>query len=196
MSKELPSSYTTLFGQIDIAEGNEARSVLSPSAYLVDLLQLKDGITRDLTKDFHARRPDVQNIRLDQANTFGEIPFLTLANQVMGTGLGASTLTGNLFPPPLPFSEQHLRMQIYADKLGTSLDELQRLYRGAADSHQSARLRLGFSVEEHALYSTAHDTDADLMKLWGVMTLSTIRGSDVALIKDKPRTSSASRSRS
>jgi len=185
MSKELPSSYTTLFGPIDIAEGNEARSVLSPSAYLVDLLQLKDSISRDLTQDFHARRPDVQNIRLDQANTFGEIPFLTVANQVMGTGLSAATLTDNLYPPPLPFSEQHLRMQLYAEKLGTSLDELQRLYRTTANAHLSARLRLGFSVEEYAMYSTAHDTDAELKKLWGVMDLSTIRGSDVALIKDK-----------
>src|SRR5689334_23337313 len=122
MTKELPGSYTSLFGPIDVAEGNEARSVLSPSAYLVDLLQLKDSVLLDFMKDFHQRRPDIRAIPLDQAHTFGEIPFLNVANQIMGTGLPASALTGSLFPPPLPFSEQHLRMQLYAKQLGTDLD--------------------------------------------------------------------------
>src|SRR5678815_791477 len=72
---ELQSSFTTLFGPIDHADGNEARSVLSPSAYLVDLLQLRDSQIGDFT-DYHARRPDVRSIHLDQANTFTEIPFL------------------------------------------------------------------------------------------------------------------------
>lgn len=189
MSKELPSSFTSLFGPIDVAEGNEARSVLSPSAYLVDLLQIKDGVTPDFTKDFHERRPDVRGIHLDQANTFGEMPFLTVANQIMAKLMKKLSpgvaLASPLFPPPLPFSEQYLRMQLHAAKLGTDLDELQRLYSTAVDSHLSARLRLGLSAEEHALYTTEHDTDAKLKQLWGVTDLTAIRGLDVSLIKDK-----------
>jgi hypothetical protein len=68
-------------------------------------------------------------------------------------------LAGSLFPPPLPFSEQHVRLALYAEKLGTNLDEIQRLYRSSVDAHTSARLHLGLSQEEHALFSTAHDSD-------------------------------------
>src|SRR3954451_4297023 len=118
MSNELASSFTTLFGPIDHAEGNESRSVLSPAAYLVDLLELRDNLVSGWT-DYHARRPDVRLIHLDQASTFTEIPFLDVANAVMGAALKqlvggtedidtvvGRVLTGALFPAPLPFSEQ------------------------------------------------------------------------------------------
>src|SRR5687768_13273487 len=56
-------SFTDLFGPIDKAEGLDARSVLSPAAYLVDLLQLKDSVSPG-TNDYHVRRPDVGQIPL------------------------------------------------------------------------------------------------------------------------------------
>ncbi|HEX8110985.1 MAG TPA: hemopexin repeat-containing protein, partial [Kofleriaceae bacterium] len=193
----MKSSFTSLFGPIDHAEGNESRSVLSPAAYLVDLLELRDSIVTGWT-DYHARRPDVRGIHLDQASTFTEIPFLDVANAVMGAAtrqlVGGTedvdtvvgrVLTGTLFPPPLPFSEQHLRLQLYAGKLGTSLDEIQRLYRASADAHLSARLRLGLGPEEYALFSTAHDSDDGIKKLWGVSDLAALDGSDVGGIEQK-----------
>ncbi|HEX8108460.1 MAG TPA: hemopexin repeat-containing protein [Kofleriaceae bacterium] len=193
MSTEPETNYTTLFGSMDHAEGNEARSVLSPAAYLVDLLQLRDSVIHDLTMGYHARRPDVQAIRLDQASTFTEIPFLDVANAVMSAALkqvvGGTKdidttvnheLTSNRFPPPLPFSEQHLRLQVYAEKLGTHLEEIERLYRTAVDAHRSARLRLGLSQEEYDLFSTPHDEE--IAALWGVDP-GELDGSDLELIK-------------
>jgi hypothetical protein len=184
MSEELPSSYTTLFGPIDHVEGNEARSVLSPAAYLVDLLQLRDR-TLSAWTGYHARRPDVRHIHLNQANTFTEIPFLDIANQVMGALVADGALAGRLFPPPLPFSEQHFRLELYAKKLGTRLDELQRLFRSSVDAHASARLRLGLSQEEYALFSTARDSDEGIRALWGVDAPAVLSGSNVELIKKK-----------
>ena len=58
-SDQLPS-YTDLFGDIDRAEGLEARSVLSPAAYLVDLLQLKDGAAPDQDPDHLGHQPSQQ----------------------------------------------------------------------------------------------------------------------------------------
>src|SRR5687767_653986 len=147
MTNELASSYTSLFGPIDHVEGNEARSVLSPAAYLVDLLQLRDSLVSGWS-DYHARRPDVRQIQLDQASTFTEIPYLEVANKVMEALVPAGALASRLFPPPLPFSEHHLRLRLYAEKLGTSLDEIQRSYRASVDAHLSARLQLGLSEEE------------------------------------------------
>ncbi len=40
MSDKNTPNYVKLFGDIDFREGNEARSVYSPAAYLADLLQL------------------------------------------------------------------------------------------------------------------------------------------------------------
>ncbi|OJH33892.1 hemopexin repeat-containing protein [Cystobacter ferrugineus] len=184
MNEELPSSYTTLFGPIDHSEGNEARSVLSPAAYLVDLLELRDSLVSGWT-GYHARRPDVRHIHLNQSNTFTEIPYLDIANEVMGALVSDGALAGRLFPPPLPFSEQHFRLKLYAEKLGTSLDELQRLYRSSVDAHVSARLRLGLSQEECSLFSTAHDSDDGIKALWGVDDPASVSGADVELIKKK-----------
>ena len=179
MNNELPSSFTTLFGPIDHADGNESRSVLSPAAYLVDLLELRDSLVSGWT-DYHERRPDVRLIPLDQANTFTEIPFLDVANAVMGALVTGDVLAASLFPPPLPFSEQHVRLKLYAEKLGTSLDELQRLYRSSVDAHLSARLRLGLSQEEYALFTTAQDSDPGIKQLWGEDQLGLLDGSDTA----------------
>jgi hypothetical protein len=197
MSNELASSFTTLFGAMDHAEGNESRSVLSPAAYLVDLLELRDNLVSGWT-DYHARRPDVRLIHLNQASTFTEIPFLDVANAVMGAALKqlvggtenvdtvvGHVLTGALFPSPLPFSEQQFRLKLYAEKLGTSLDEIQQRYRVSVDAHLSARLRLGLSQEDYALFSTAHDSPDGIKALWGVADPATLDGSDVELIKDK-----------
>jgi hypothetical protein len=195
MSNELESSYTTLFGAIDHAEGNEARSVLSPTAYLVDLLRLQDSPGGPVASDpngYHGRRSDVSKIPLDQANTFTEIPHLAIANEVMEARVArlppsvAGNGLGSLFPPPLPFSEQHLRLKLYAEKLGTSLDELQRIYRSSVDARTSARLRLGLSQEEYGLFSTSRESEDGIKDLWGVADLATLRsGKNLEPIKKK-----------
>jgi hypothetical protein len=200
MNNDLSSSYTSLFGPMDHADGNEARSVLSPAAYLVDLLWLRDSLISQASEPLdhpetwagiHARRPDVRSIQLNQASTFTEIPFLDIANDVMSALVPAGALASSQFPPPLPFSEQHARLKLYAGKLGTSLDEIQRLYRSGVNAHTSARLQLGLSQEEYSLFSTAHDSssggdpDAGIKALWGVTDVTTLNGSDVELIKKK-----------
>lgn len=177
---EMPSSFTTLFGPIDHAEGSEARSVLSPIAYLVDLLMLTEDA------GYHARRPDVRQILLDHASTFTEVPQLQIANEVMQKLATAGELASN-FPAPLPFSEQALRLRVYAEKLGTTLDALQRMFRSGLDGHLSARLLLGLSQEELDLFATARDSDTTVLELWGVTAteLGTLKQGNVELIKQK-----------
>lgn len=176
---EMPSSFTTLFGPIDHAEGSESRSVLSPVAYLVDLLMLTEDA------GYHGRRPDVRQILLDHANTFTEVPQLEIANKVMDRLVTAGDLAKN-FPAPLPFSEQALRLRVYADKLGTTLDALQRMFRSGLDGHLLARLLLGLSEEEFNLFATARDSDTTVLELWGESTdLDELKAGNVELIKHK-----------
>ena len=42
MNEQNIPNYQKLFGEIDVREGDEARSVYSPAAYLTDLLQVID----------------------------------------------------------------------------------------------------------------------------------------------------------
>ncbi len=78
-----------LFGSLDSFECEECQSVLSPAAYLVDLLQyLKpisangDGVT-NARDALLLRRPDIQYIALDCNNTNITLPYIDLVNEIL-----------------------------------------------------------------------------------------------------------------
>lgn len=178
LAVDLPS-FTELFGDIDQAEGLAARSVLSPAAYLVDLLQLRDSVVDDVpgsdTNDYHQRRPDVAEIPLDEVRTFGEVPHLEISNAVMKTlaerdlpGDVREQLASAIFPAPLPYSQDHARLSLYLRKLGVEASELYRRYQRPVDGLTVARLRLGLSEPELALFTTPRASDAGIAELWGV----------------------------
>lgn len=104
-NKVIPS-FEELFGNQDFNSSDEYRTVLSPAAYLVDLLMLKDvqmgtntdqdaypigdieirpeGSDDDNVQDRISRfRKDIYNIRLNRANTITEIPYLDIVNKVL-----------------------------------------------------------------------------------------------------------------
>ena len=64
MQTNIPN-YADLFGNIDFKEGDDARTVYSPAAYLSDLLQMLDDEFDPSTVDFDARRGDIKDIDLD-----------------------------------------------------------------------------------------------------------------------------------
>ena len=95
-----------LFGSLDFCECEHCRSVLSPAAYLVDLLQILDRSPKDWA-DFvvawdedHqprryadryvnpydaliARRPDIPHIPLTCENTQTALPYIDLVNEIL-----------------------------------------------------------------------------------------------------------------
>jgi len=77
---------SVLFGSLDACECSDCRSVLSPAAYLVDLLQFLErrvagtGNARDVML---ARRPDLQYIALDCANTDVTLPYIDVVNELL-----------------------------------------------------------------------------------------------------------------
>lgn len=88
---DLPS-YEDLFGSLDYYDVDNYQSVLSPSAYLVDLVKFyADHIhAKQSTQQYSLwyRRPDLLNIELDDANSTTVIPQIGIANQVMKNMLG------------------------------------------------------------------------------------------------------------
>ncbi|KAH8891961.1 hypothetical protein GQ53DRAFT_841289 [Thozetella sp. PMI_491] len=80
-----------LFGESVFSECEECNSVLSPAAYLVDLLHSLPPNARDELK---ARRSDIWDIGLSCENTNTEIPLIDLANEVLEAYL-SSVLPGS-----------------------------------------------------------------------------------------------------
>jgi peptidoglycan hydrolase-like protein with peptidoglycan-binding domain len=93
----------TLFGSVDYCECDHCQSVLSPAAYLVDILAFIDpnqqawatikgaykartGADYSLRKPFdvlNERRPDIKNIALTCENTNVALPHIDLVNEIL-----------------------------------------------------------------------------------------------------------------
>ncbi|MEM1256411.1 MAG: Tc toxin subunit A [Cyanobacteria bacterium P01_H01_bin.21] len=83
-------AYSTLeeiFGEMDYCACQHCRSVLSPAAYLVDLLQFIDPPTYEKENPLNVlleqRRPDIQHLQLTCENTNTVIPYIDLVNEIL-----------------------------------------------------------------------------------------------------------------
>ncbi|SLM48754.1 protein of unknown function [Nitrospira japonica] len=83
-----------LFGNLTTCECAHCQSVLSPAAYLVDLLRFLDpqsDATRTVTPALStllARRPDIADIELTCRNTTQEVPYIDLVLEVLENAIG------------------------------------------------------------------------------------------------------------
>ena len=87
----------TLFGSMDFCACEHCRSVLSPAAYLVDLLQFLDhpeAGDKNPQKVLLERRPDIQHLPLTCENTNTPVPYIDLVNEVLEYFVVHDSLTG------------------------------------------------------------------------------------------------------
>jgi hypothetical protein len=92
--KKIPS-YTELFGSLDLCDCEHCRSVYSPAAYFVDLLEFLKNSTPNsagltpldvlvgTNQWMPGRRPDLPHIKLTCENTNTTIPYVDLVNEVL-----------------------------------------------------------------------------------------------------------------
>ena len=147
MNSKLPS-YDALFG-IDFKEGEAARSVYSPAAYLADLLQLIDD--HFATADLDIRRSDLKEILLDGEHTFSEIPYLDVVTEVLENKVLGSpyvTLKEAKYPFNLPFNLHEERTQLYLDRFEVKGEEVYQLFAAHPESGAIARLSLGLAPRD------------------------------------------------
>ncbi|EPS35312.1 hypothetical protein H072_11353 [Dactylellina haptotyla CBS 200.50] len=85
-------NFTNLFKDVNSVHTDEAYSVTSASAYLVDLLEyLKESQipnsspTKTLQDELLRRRPDISNLELSKDNTFNLVPYSTIVQETMET---------------------------------------------------------------------------------------------------------------
>ena len=166
-------NYADLFGSIDFKEGDESRSVYSPAAYLVELLQmLDDEFDEDSAGNtwIDERREDIKDIPLDAENTITLIPYLDVVNEVLEKKASPENeqhpetkayeiLENAIYPFNLPFSLDNERLKNYLHYLGISADELRRLFATTTtedDYKTVAREYLGLSVAEWDVLKEPH----------------------------------------
>ncbi|NMO53404.1 hypothetical protein HH310_19715 [Actinoplanes sp. TBRC 11911] len=158
-------NYEQLFGEVDIRPADETRSVYSPAAYLADLLQLTDEIaaTGEPGQALRRRRPDLDDVPLDGRDTYTEIPYLDIVNDVLGNELTGRTepvdgatpdetdvealrmLATLRYPFVAPFSFGRERVRRYLARLGVEPVELYRQFATEVDADVVAREYLGLS---------------------------------------------------
>ncbi|HSR16819.1 MAG TPA: neuraminidase-like domain-containing protein, partial [Ignavibacteriaceae bacterium] len=82
----------TLFGSLDFCDCEYCRSLLSPSAYLTDMLRflkehdsliLQNGETLTVKDILFVRRPDLGNIKLNCDNTNIPLPYIDLVCEIL-----------------------------------------------------------------------------------------------------------------
>jgi hypothetical protein len=80
------STLETLFGAMDFCTCDHCRSILSPAAYLVDLLLFCDRADHALENPLTVllqRRPDIQHLPLTCDNTNVPLPYIDVVNETL-----------------------------------------------------------------------------------------------------------------
>lgn len=84
------STLETLFGSMDFCTCEHCRSVLSPAAYLVDLLHFLDvnpnpgnPQSKNPLTELFVRRPDIQHLPLTCENTNVVLPYIDIVNEAL-----------------------------------------------------------------------------------------------------------------
>ncbi|ROO87121.1 hemopexin [Actinocorallia herbida] len=156
LQDESSPAYVQLFGEPDLREDDDARSVTSPAAYLVELLALIEG-TFD-RPSLLERRPGLKRVLLDGENTYTETPYLDIVNEVLEGLLGDRPYDGlrtRRHPTALPFSLDGTRLRQHLDVLQVAPEELYRLFAVDLDHDLLAREYLRLSAEDAAAVTTA-----------------------------------------
>jgi hypothetical protein len=77
-----------LFGNMDYCSCDQCKSVLSPAAHMVELLEFidLDGVPHTKSNPIDVllgRRPDIQHIQLTCENTYMALPYIDLVNEIL-----------------------------------------------------------------------------------------------------------------
>jgi hypothetical protein len=96
-------SLGTLFGSQDFCATDSCTSILSPAAYLCDLLywlrQRKTGAQSALDV-LNSRRPDIANLKLNCPNSETPLPYVDLVNEILADAISPANDPNSTINPP------------------------------------------------------------------------------------------------
>lgn len=166
-------NWTELFGSADSCACVHCQSVLSPAAYLTDLLHFivdpPTGGTHDGWYDkLRAVRPDIPNILLSCANSDTVLPYIDLVNEVLEHAVAVHALPAPLEPnrqttgrtAELVLHPEHLAHEVYELLSGAAQRYPWTLPFDLSDEETRAYLKLA-SAERHTLMELFASADLD-----------------------------------
>lgn len=170
-AKEFPD-LAALFGAQDLCACRHCRSVLSPAAYLVDLLQFinpKNG-TKPLAR-LRARRPDIEHIPLSCENTNTPLPYIDLTNEILefyvangALSAAAAHDTDGADPADLAVTPQFVLEAAY-QRVATTVFPPPLPYQRPLETVRRYLRQLGTSRAEVLAACAAGDADVELESL-------------------------------
>ena len=97
---ELIPDFQTLFGSLDFCNCSHCQSVLSPSAYVVEILNFLENQTSKLPSKsvrdiLLERRPDIGNIKLNCENSDTPLPYIDLVCEILEGAIPSPTPNSN-----------------------------------------------------------------------------------------------------
>lgn len=162
---------SALFGPEQYCDCAECRSVLSPAAYLVDMLRFLEEKMEDSPPEYAPlqllqRRPDLAKLPLTCANTKTHIPYLTVVNEVLsawlrqqenGDPLELAAQPGSSRGFLLPFNLPLAELRLYLSHFNLTPFDL------FAALHQPDGAMAGLPAEAWPLYLQLDATDVTLI---------------------------------
>jgi len=156
--------YDRLFGNLNVIDCDDRRSIFSPAAYFVDLMrfieqQITNGNAILNECQLAARRPDLFRLRLDRTNTDELIPYIDLVNEVLATLVATAAqpdadqvAAAARFPMTLPFHRPLAELRYYLQTVGLTLPDLYRTLAPdpTAPVAQGAQVRASLALSPNA----------------------------------------------
>ena len=181
-------SYPEMFGSPGYAADAEFDSMISPAAYLVDLMRYIDEYIiqppneEDKALLLRSRRPDIWNIPLDKEHTMKEIPYLELVNGILQTkldkegkvdadgsvneqdkiGNALQYMAETIFPFNLPFNAPLEKTRKYLDALQSTLYDIYTIFNIDPEAQTREYLKL---TPEQTAYLTRPLVNKDSLNL-------------------------------
>ena len=164
----------TLFGSLDFCDCTECRSVLSPAAYLVDILQFigvrqttpnPNGEHRWVRDILFRRRPDIGEIELTCENTNTLVPYLDLVNELLEEAVAPTVPPGQWGQLP-PRLRERFQTRLSAEELSASPEHINtEAYRLLSGALYPWTLPFDLWMEETRVYLNQLGTSrADLIR--------------------------------
>ena len=188
--KQLPS-YTSLFGNMDYFETDPGQTIFSPAAYFFDIMRIVDEYITQVNEipeghTLQERRPDLFSLKLTPDNSYTEIPYQDIINEILEAQLTASdkgenayhTLALAHFPFNLPFVKPMAEFRAIMDTLGISLPTLYAVMAARPSAGNPAviqdawREAAGLSQSDFERLTTPKSDEADVAKEYGYTLLA------------------------
>jgi len=182
---KVESNLESLFGSLDFCNCGHCSSILSPAAYMVELLEFLDNKEEDENNPLKVllhKRPDLQYLELTCENTETILPYIDIVNEILEFYIdkNENTLEGYkqnetdpkvklgiqkrvyddklsqaVYPFTLPFNQSIEIKRAYFSKLKISLYEAMEIM--GAEEQEVKNEQLSLLDEEYKLFTTSED---------------------------------------